>query len=557
MRAGRHGRLFGKFSPFLLAPPFVLAAAVAVVALIGTSHRHVRTVHASPPAQAGEADLALGEKVYHDRCAFCHADAGDGNGPVADYLLPRPRDFTGSVFKLASSTDDTLPSDADVLRTIEEGIPGTAMPAWGDVLSEAEIAAVLAHIKTFDAGSWEDEGLKAKSLDTSNPPSVDQALIDRGRELFVSEEANCLSCHGQAGRGDGPSAVNTEEPMVDDWGQPTYPRDLTESWNFKGGHALADIFTRITTGMPGSPMPAHADALPEDTDRWALAAYVQSLGETLSEEDVLTAVRSSTLPARPDDPAWDQAPKLVIPLAGQVVFPPRWQNPSVDAAGIQAVYDDDAIAFRLTWDDRLSDQSDSGQAPALPAKTKTYVAPIVDYHTKHPAYSDKVELQFPAKLEQGPARPYFLYGDTGEPVVLWRWDAKTDKAAVLTQAGFSQAAAPLAPAGPPVQGASAWADGRYQVVFTRPRQAAAGDVAFPAGVPIPFAIHAWDGSNGETSWVDKDGNAHHFNSVSAWYAVVLKTETPPSIYVWALAAAGLVFGGEWALGRWLNRRRSS
>ncbi len=506
-----------------------------------------------PPAQA-DADLAQGEAIYLDRCAFCHGEAGDGNGPVADYLLPRPRDFTGAVFKLHSSIHDTLASDADLTRTIRDGIPGTAMPAWGEVLSDAEVAAVLAYIKSFDARDWADEALAADTLDTTSPPNVDQALIDRGRELFISDDANCVSCHGQAGRGDGPSAVSKDEPMVDDWGQPIYPRDLTETWNFKGGHELADIYTRITTGLTGSPMPSHLDALPEDADRWALAAYVQSLGETLSDGDVLTANRvSGALPTTADDPAWDAAPILRLPLSGQVVFPPRWQNQSVDAAAVQALYNDDEVAFRLTWDDRTSDTEDSGDPPNLPEGTATYVDKVAEYHVDHPAYSDKIELQFPARPEPGPARPYFLYGTQAKPVVLWRWDAADDKAAVLSQAGFSQAAEPLA-GGPALASASSFADGRHQVVLTRPRQAPDGQVAFPAGAPIPFAIHAWDGGNGETSWVDTDGKAHHLMSASAWYSVVLKPDTPPTVYLWTLVAIGLVAGGEWALGRWLRRR---
>jgi len=496
-----------------------------------------------------------GEAIYLDRCAFCHGEQGDGNGPVADYLLPRPRDFTGAVFKLTTSTAETLASDDDLVRIIKEGLPGTAMPAWGDVLSDAEIASVIAHLKTFDARDWEDEALKAEAFAVGSPPSVDAGLVARGREVFLSEEANCVSCHGQEGHGDGASATNPDERMVDDWGQPIYPRDLHKAWAFRGGRDLEDIYTRISLGLPGSPMPNHLDALPEDADRWALAAYVQSLGEALADGDTVIARRAAgALPAEPDDAAWDAAPKMILPLSGQTVFPPRWQNHSVDAVGVQALYDDQAIAFRLTWGDRTNDTEDSGHPPELPAGTKTYVAKVAAYHVDHPAYSDKIELQFPAKLEEGIARPYFLYGTASKPVALWRWDAAGDGARELVQAGFAAAAEAQARAGQQVAASGSWKDGEYRLVLTRPRQPAdAGDIAFPVGVPVPFALHAWDGWNGETSWVDEDGEARHLNSVSAWYAVVLEPETPPTVYLWSIVAAALVAGGQWGLGRWLRR----
>ncbi|MGC4002960.1 MAG: hypothetical protein QM811_07440 [Pirellulales bacterium] len=52
--------------------------------------------------------------------------------------------------------------------------------------------------------------------------------IDKGRVLFLSDNAGCSKCHGQAGRGDGPSttAVNAEGTLglVDSWGNPIMPR---------------------------------------------------------------------------------------------------------------------------------------------------------------------------------------------------------------------------------------------------------------------------------------------------------------------------------------------
>jgi hypothetical protein len=70
-------------------------------------------------------------------------------------------------------------------------------------------------------------------------------------------------------------------------------------------------------------------------------------------------------------------------------------------------------------------------------------------------------------------------------------------------------------------------------------------------------VHAWDGAFGETSWIGADGTAHDLMSVSAWYHVVLKPQTRPTVYVWSLLAAALVASGEWWLARRLRRRTQS
>ena len=43
--------------------------------------------------QAQAADQSQGDAIYKERCARCHGDAGDGNGPAASLQSPRPRDF--------------------------------------------------------------------------------------------------------------------------------------------------------------------------------------------------------------------------------------------------------------------------------------------------------------------------------------------------------------------------------------------------------------------------------------------------------------------------------
>ena len=75
----------------------------------------------------GEIDGAV---IYQERCAFCHGDQGDGNGPVAQYLDPRPRDFTAGQFKFRTTASGELPLRQDVIDIVKAGVRGTAMPRW-------------------------------------------------------------------------------------------------------------------------------------------------------------------------------------------------------------------------------------------------------------------------------------------------------------------------------------------------------------------------------------------------------------------------------------------
>ncbi|MFQ5772303.1 MAG: c-type cytochrome, partial [bacterium] len=50
-----------------------------------------------------------GQQVYNRACVACHGKSGDGNGPAAKYLDPRPRDFTAGTYKFRSTPSGELP----------------------------------------------------------------------------------------------------------------------------------------------------------------------------------------------------------------------------------------------------------------------------------------------------------------------------------------------------------------------------------------------------------------------------------------------------------------
>lgn len=93
--------------------------------------------HAPEPAQSPAPVLARGATVYARHCLACHGVEGDGKGAAARVYLPRPANFT-----------TTQPDTARIVQVLNEGVPGTGMPAWPD-LSSADRQAVTAFVRTL------------------------------------------------------------------------------------------------------------------------------------------------------------------------------------------------------------------------------------------------------------------------------------------------------------------------------------------------------------------------------------------------------------------------
>jgi cytochrome c oxidase cbb3-type subunit I/II len=141
----------------------------------------------------------------------------------------------------------------------------TAMPTWHE-LPDKDRLAVVAFIKAFST-RWREE--KPETPIALAPPPVTPALIARGADLYVT--AKCGECHGETGRGDGPSAAQ----LRDDSDRPIRPADFTRG-QLKGGAQPADVYRTMTNGLDGSPMPSFADTM-SDEERWAISYYVLSL----------------------------------------------------------------------------------------------------------------------------------------------------------------------------------------------------------------------------------------------------------------------------------------
>jgi mono/diheme cytochrome c family protein len=227
-------------------------------------------------ATAAAADPE-GSVVYDRYCAGCHGTAGDGNGPAAAMLLVKPRDFTKGVFKFRTTPAGTLPTDDDLFRTITRGIHRTSMPEWS-LLPERERWALVRRVKRFYP-EWAAQGAGSPIALPRAPSSVWKAdAAARGKEVFGLLE--CATCHGESGRGDGPSAATL---AVDAWGHPQKPFDFTKG-RLKSGGAPEDVYRTFMTGLNGTAMPSYQDIFDapdgeniRDGDAWNLVAYVLSL----------------------------------------------------------------------------------------------------------------------------------------------------------------------------------------------------------------------------------------------------------------------------------------
>jgi DMSO reductase family type II enzyme heme b subunit len=490
-----------------------------------------RAVGAQPAGDPGR-----GKALYEAKCALCHGLTGKGDGPAADLLLPRPRDFTAGKYKIRSTVAGQLPSDGDLATVIRVGMPGTSMPAWGAVIKDAkDMQALVAYVKGF---AEEFKGARPESAKV--PPEVEasEASIRRGKELF--EAIECNKCHGQAGRGD--PAPGSD--LKDDWGHPVRPANLHKPWTWRGGPERKDVLLRLLAGVTGTPMPTFAGIVQDykdfkkqeaeekkdpkiweawkDATLWDVANYVRSLGPARLGWASLLQIQPATaeVPSDPDHVFWAETPGAHFPLVGQVVVDPRSFNPTLDLLTVRAVHTEQEVVFHLTWDDPT--ESDPAKGAPKP---------------------DRVALQFPTPgLAE---RPYFLMGEAAKPVYLLTWTAGAG-VGEATAAGIGK----LAPqAGEAVQakGQAVYQAGQYRVVIRRPlRTPDQGDFAFPTGDFFPIAFWAWDGSEG-----DEGAKA----AVTSWYYGRLETSStarqivvPP---IAALVTAGFGFG----LSRWAQRRR--
>jgi mono/diheme cytochrome c family protein len=204
---------------------------------------------------------------YRRYCAGCHGEAGDGEGENAQWLDPRPRDFTQAKFKCRSTPTGTLPTDEDLFGTISRGLDTSNMPPW-DTLTRQQRADLVAYIKQFSS-RWRRE----KPGVPITIPAEAEVTADRiktGRDLY--QKLQCWKCHGVDGKSNGPDAAT----LADDQERAIKPFDFSAERRFKCGVSDADLYRIFMTGLDGTPMPAYIDNIKPD-EGWDLVFYLRTL----------------------------------------------------------------------------------------------------------------------------------------------------------------------------------------------------------------------------------------------------------------------------------------
>lgn len=462
------------------------------------------------PDLGTEQQRQAGKQIYDKKCAQCHGINGDGNGVAAPFFKPVPRDFTRGVYKIRTTESGALPTDADLKRIIRKGMPYTGMPAWPD-LSDNELTNLVYYLKTF-APDFADPDYLPTPIDLPKPPKFSMESAQKGRAVF--EANDCIACHGNYGRGDGPSATS----IVDDWGNHIRPADMTKRWTFRGGGTREDIYRTFTTGINGTPMPSYKGLISPE-DQWHLVDYVYSLSR--DEPDYGTIVISKPyldgeLDLSQGRALFAGADSTYFPIVGQVIEPGRAFFPSVNGISVRAVHNADEIAIMLNWNDMSAEES-GHNAPNLPVEEETakeaeetdpFAEEVVfDPFAEEEAtetFSDAVAIQFPSKMPVGQVKPYLLFGDRRNAVDLWFVDLAKKQAEVYIGKGSDNV---TLDSEYPLEAIASFADGEWTVIYKRKRQLE-DRLPFDEDTFIPVAFTVWDGFNQER------GNKR---GLSSWY----------------------------------------
>ncbi|WP_343418100.1 c-type cytochrome [Candidatus Flexifilum breve] len=260
----------------------------------------------APPPQAAP-DLVNGAAIYQQNCKWCHGVSGAGDGDMVT---------SGQVTNPGIFTDPATASDqrpTEWFGTITLGRIDKLMPPWGDALTEQQRWDVALYTYTLH---------------------YERALLERGAEMWA---ANCVECHGESGRGDGPRAAELTRPV----GDLTDPATMVTQND--------QVYATIIREGVGENMPAFQNELsPEDIT--AVAQYsralalsgVDALGQPVIPPPVSTEeapAPNATAEVGASADATAEAAATTITISGQVTNGSATGTVPADAEAVLFMFD--------------------------------------------------------------------------------------------------------------------------------------------------------------------------------------------------------------------------
>lgn len=535
--------------------------------------------------------IEAGKRVYFTKCVWCHGVDGAGDGPGADRLWPRPRNFNQGTFKIRHTASGELPlfdakkpveAQNDLFATVTHGLPGSAMPPWEGILTEEQRLQVLSFVTTqlvkdrkfTDAKSESQTVLQLAEL---APIAASEESLKKGAELIV--EKKCVECHGMEGRGDG-NAFN----LKDDWGFSIQPANWHKCWNFRGSrqdpYNVKNIFRTFSTGVNGTPMPSFADNTTVE-ERWHIANFVNSLCEREADGKPLaidpqadkpkinfvlpSGKVDGEIPADPENELWTKRVRRYVAMGGQITHKPRNFVNRIDDMWVKSLYNDKYVVFMFQWDDRTKSVAE-GKLPWAPTEVNIDVkeqdpktgeeGSIAARQNNYTVYNDAVAIETAIKWKELPApiKPRYLFGSNEQfPMDIVKWEANGSLHA-FKGTGWDKDFEQRFDYEENIKLLhSEWKNGRWTVIIQRPlgdkkEQDYDSDTFFEMGQYIPTVFFAWDGHNGD---------AGRKMAVSAFYYTFLEPPTPQEAYIYPIViAAGVVLLEGWVLTRRSNKRKA-
>jgi high-affinity iron transporter len=237
----------------------------------------VNLAFAQQPASGGDHAQSVRRIAATARLAAQEYRLGVQDGKV---VLPAEVEEASLFLTEAKRTAGLLPPDISrtTIRELDAILALVAQRAPGD--------SVASRVSVLSTQLAQRLGVSLDELPARVP------TLARGAEVY---QANCASCHGTLGRGDGPAGAGLEPP----------PANLADAASLSDVTPL-DYFQKITIGVTGTAMPGFESQLSFD-DRWAAAAYATVLRLPAAAGDVPPALRAFATSARMSDDALAQS----------------------------------------------------------------------------------------------------------------------------------------------------------------------------------------------------------------------------------------------------------